>query len=307
MKRKLPPLNALRAFEAAARHCSFRLAAEELSVSHSAISHQVKLLEDHLNIELFMRKARSVDLTKLGRFYYPVLRDAFDRMAEGTELILKPQSATVITVHLYSTFAVRWLIPRLADFQKQYPEIQVRLNTSQYDVDFNHDDVDVSVMIGSNTRNDIHYELLFNSRIFPVCSPGYRDLHNIEEDAASLSKHTLLQVYPSEQDWYYWLKSNNAEQVNTDEGLRFDSYDHAISSALAGVGIALGITPYVEKELREGHLVEPFNKRLSHPDNWYLAYRKERRDQPKIKIFQSWLKEQIDKDEDIEPLNPEPS
>ena len=136
MRQKLPPLNALRSFEAAARHKSFRQAAEELCVSHSAISHQVKLLEDYLGTRLFTRQARSVDLTKAGRTYYPILRHAFDQIAEGTASVMTPYGPSAITIQLYSIFAIRWLIPRLPSFQAANPDIQVRLQTSQADVNF---------------------------------------------------------------------------------------------------------------------------------------------------------------------------
>ena len=116
MRKRLPPLNALRTFEAAARNGSFKHAAEELCVSHSAVSHQIKQLEEHLGVELFVRKARSVELSKPGRDYYPVLRGAFDRIAEGTERIFKPDVPGILTVQGYSTFAIRWLIPRLSGF-----------------------------------------------------------------------------------------------------------------------------------------------------------------------------------------------
>ena len=172
MRKRLPPLNALRTFEAAARNGSFKHAAEELCVSHSAVSHQIKQLERHIGVELFVRKARSVELTKHGRDYYPVLRGAFDRIAEGTERIFTPNIPGILTVQAYSTFAIRWLIPRLPGFGATTPEIRVRLHTSQWDVDFEHEDIDVCILIGDGTRSELHYDFLFSSQIFPVCSPS---------------------------------------------------------------------------------------------------------------------------------------
>ena len=201
MRKKIPPLTALRSFEAAARHCSFRDAAEELCVSHSAISHQIKQLESHLGVELFTRKSRAVELTKLGRLYYPILREAFDRIAEGTELVTAPHSASILTVQMYSTFAIRWLIPRLPGFNKAHPEIQVRLNTSQADVDFQQDDVDLCVMIGEPSSAALHYDHLFDSLMFPVGSPALLSGDPPLGSPGDLGSATILQVYPSRKDW----------------------------------------------------------------------------------------------------------
>jgi LysR family glycine cleavage system transcriptional activator len=145
MRSRLPSLNALRTFESAARHASFKGAADELCVTHSAVSHQIKQLEQALGVELFLRKPRSVELTRIGRSYYPILREAFDRISEGTDLVLNSKSHSTLTVQVYSTFAIRWLIPRMTSLSDKYPELKIRLHTSQSDVDFEHDDVDVCV------------------------------------------------------------------------------------------------------------------------------------------------------------------
>ncbi|MGA1730397.1 MAG: LysR family transcriptional regulator, partial [Steroidobacteraceae bacterium] len=174
-RRKVPPLNALRAFEAAARLGSFKDAAEEMNVSQSAISHQIKLLEEHLGISLFVRRTRAVELTRSGRVYYPIIRDAFDRIVEGTDLILTPLGSTAITIQVYSTFTIRWLIQRLASFQKLHPEVPVRLNTSQAQVDFSRDEVDACIMVGQASDRSVHYDFLFRAEMFPVCSQAFLD------------------------------------------------------------------------------------------------------------------------------------
>ena len=205
MRKKLPPLNALRSLEAAARHTSFKDAANELCVSHSAISHQVKLLEDHLGVELFTRKARAVELTRAGKLYYPVLRDAFDHILEVSQQIMAPHAADVVTVQVYSTLAIRWLIPRLPQFQASFPDIQIRLNTAQTDVDFARDDVDACIMIGKAVDDDLHYRYLFSSELFPVCSPSLLTQGGGIKTPQDLAYQTILQVYPSSKDWAIWL------------------------------------------------------------------------------------------------------
>lgn len=297
MRKKIPPLNSLRSFEAAARYGSFKSAADELCVSVSAISHQIKQLEHTLNIELFIRKTRAVELTKIGKQYYPILRDAFDKIADGTDLILKPTRPDVLTIQLYSTLAIRWLIPRLPDFQKKHPNINVRLNTSQLDVDFDKSDVDACLMIGNKTANGLHYCYLFSCEVFPVCSPNLLKDKDRLERPEQLCDYTILQVYPSDRDWYIWLDAMGCTKVDPETGLQFDSYDHSISTALQGMGIALGMQPYVEKELNSGMLIEPFpDMRVKHHNEWYFVYRQEKFEQKKIQLFESWLIEQIESD-----------
>lgn len=300
MRKKIPPLTALKSFEAAARHGSFRDAAEELCVSHSAISHQIKLLETNLGVELFTRKARAVELTKLGKNYYPVVRDAFDRIAEGTDLLLSPKSPKVLTIQLYSTFAIRWLIPRLPKFYSAYPDIQVRLNTSQNDVDFAHEDVDLCVMIGSRSSKDLHYDYLFSSELFPVASPKMLAEKGEITSVSDLSERSILQVYPSEKDWYVWLDGVGATGIDPQSGLQFDSYDHALSTAVQGLGVALGMQPYVDRDLSAGLLVELFpGQRVQAAGEWYLVCRQERAGNKKVAAFREWMLQEIMADEDL--------
>lgn len=305
MAKKIPPLNALRSFEAAARHSSFRDAADELCVSHSAVSHQIKLLERYLNVELFLRKARAVELTKAGKQYYPILREAFELIADGTEQLLAPQRPDILTVQLYNTFAIRWMIPRLADFHKQHPEVSVRLTMSQQDVDFNHDDVDGCIRVGKSSSADIDHLYLFTNELFPVCSPQYA-LYESKQltQPEDLNKSALLQVYPSEQDWYTWLNVNETEGVDPAAGLQFDSYDHALSAAAQGIGVALAMQPFVSRELSAGILVEPFpNKRVRNPNQWYFVSRRDKSRQNKIKKFSAWLVAALRSDPNIPDMD----
>jgi LysR family glycine cleavage system transcriptional activator len=293
-RRRLPPLNALRAFEAAARHGSFKEAAEELHVSQSAISHQIKGLESYLGIELFLRKTRAVELTRSGKTYYPILRDAFERIVEGTELIRTPLARGAVTLQVYSSFTVRWLIRRLPGFQKEHPELQLRLCTAQEDVDFSRDDVDACIMIGQPIGSGVHYDFLFACQMFPVCSPGLLETLGPITTPAELAPGTLLQVYPSERDWRLWLQAQGLHDINPDAGLRFDSYDLAYTAALQGMGIALGQQPYIGSELAAGLLVEIFpGARVDNPNKWYFACREEKSRQPGIETLRQWLLREV--------------
>ncbi len=306
MKRKLPPLTALRSFESAARHSSFRDAAEELCVSHSAISHQIKQLEEYLGIALFERKPRAVELTRAGQLYYPQIRDSFDRISEATELLTSPEPQDTLTVQLYSTFAIRWLIPRLPAFNEKHPNIKVRLNTSQFDIDLEHDDVDLCVMIGAMTSVDLHYDYLFTSELFPVANPAFAGKFAskvTEQGVAALADAPLLQVYPSEKDWYVWLQGCGVEGVNPKAGQQFDSYDHALSAAVQGMGVALGMAPYIDRDFTAGLLVELFpGQRVKADGDWYLVCRQQRMEMPKVQIFREWLLEEIKQDGSLSSL-----
>lgn len=311
MRRPIAPLNSLRAFEAAARHGSFRAASDELCVSHSAISHQVKQLEQYLRTELFLRKTRSVELTKSGRMLYRVLRDSFDRIADCTEAIIAPRRHDILTVRLYSTLAVRWLIPRLPKFQMLHPEIKFRLNSSQMDVDFDRDDVDACIMIGKATQEELSYTRLFSVNVYPVCSPSLKTGRHAIKTPVDLVRQTILQVLPSHRDWVFWLEHWEIGNVDPDGGLIFDSYDHALSAAREGVGVALGMQPYIAKDFRAGVLVEAFpGMRVRLDNEWFFVTRKERFKERKIAAFRAWLVQEVDADPDIEELGtqkPEPA
>ncbi|NRB72707.1 MAG: transcriptional regulator GcvA [Xanthomonadales bacterium] len=297
MRKRLPPLNALRAFEAAARNKSFKGAAEELFVSHSAISHQVRRLEQYLSIDLFRRVSRGVELTRAGRIYYPVLREAFDMIDEGTDLVLSPEAPGTLTVQVYSTFAIRWLIPRLPAFREAHPDVHVRLHTSQSDVNFEHEDVDICVMLGQRVQPDVHYDYLFSSQTFPVCSPALARGRSPLREPADLAHHTIIQVYPSRHDWAHWLEQNGVEGIEPDGGLLFDSYDLALNTAIQGLGVALGLEPFVNRDLEAGTLVEAFpGARVNHRGTWYLACRKEKTDNEKVCAFRDWLLAEVKRD-----------
>ena len=300
--RKLPSVNALRAFEAAARHLSFKAAADELNVTQSAVSHQIKALEENLSIQLFDRKPRAVELTRKGRLYYPIIRNAFDSIAEGTEMILEETASSVMTVQVYSTFTIRWLLPRLEHFQKRHEHIQIRLHTSQANTDFEQDDVDTAVMIGHPDNPALHYDHLFEAELFPVCSPGYLEKHGPFNQFDDLTGHPLLQVYPSPNDWRVWLAEKGLHHINPDSSkqLQMQSYNDALSSAVQGIGIALGQQPYIAHDLKVGALVEIFpGQRIVNPSSWYLACRSEKSHKQNIEVFRSWLIEEIKDDQDL--------
>ncbi len=294
MRHKLPPLNALRSFEAAARHGSFRDAADELCVSHSAISHQIKLLEGFLGTELFHRRARAVELTDAGRNYYPVVQLAFWEISEATKSILTPERSPTLNLSLYSTLAIRWLIPRLADFQENHSDINVQLQTAQWDVDFTQTTIDACIMIGAPDDPNVECWPLFACELFPVASPDFIAAHGPITDPKQLSQLPLLQVYPSQQDWATWLAANDVEDADPDGGLQLDSYDHALTIAAQGHGVGLAMHPYVVSQLASGELVKLFDGlEVTQSAGWHFVCRRDRRHDPKITAFYQWLRQQL--------------
>jgi LysR family transcriptional regulator, glycine cleavage system transcriptional activator len=303
MTRSIPPLNALRAFEAAARTGSFKEAALELHVSQSAVSHQIKHLEEFLKMALFDRGARTVTLTEAGRTYLPFLQQAFDSINDGTRLLTHVSREDILTVRMYSTFAVRWLISRLHRFQATQPTLQVRLMTSQLDPVFPDQDIDLAVMIGQPVPGRVHYQYLFSPTMFPVCSPKLTAGRSRIKRPQDLSGFTILQVYPSAGDWAAWLKATGAKGIDPDAGLRFDSYDHALRMAARGMGIALAMQPYVSEDLAAGLLIAPLPRHtVPAPGDWYLVYMAGHRKLHKITAFQNWLLEEIAADESLAAL-----
>lgn len=307
--RTIPPLNALRAFEAAARRGSFKDAALELHVTQSAISHQIKHLEETLAVQLFDRAARAVALTEAGRTYLPFLQQAFDAISDGTRLVTRVLREDVLTVRMYSTFAVRWLVSRLHRFQEAHPDLQVRLMTSQLDPVFPDEDIDLAVVIGRSAAGRVHYEYLFSPTMFPVCSPKLLAGRPRIRRPADLAAFTILQVHPSAGDWAAWLEAQGVRGIDPDAGLRFDSYDHALRMAARGMGMALAMQPYVSEDLAAGLLTAPLPRHtVPAPGNWYLVYLTEHRGLRKITAFQDWLCAEIAADESLSGLrHPEPS
>ena len=274
-----------------------------MNVSQSAVSHQIKSLEEMLGINLFARKPRAVELTRKGKLYYPILRNAFDSIAEGTEMILEQTSKSVMTIQVYSTFTIRWLLPRLEKFQDDNKDIQIRLHTSQSNADFQQGDVDAAILVGRPGNSSLNYDHLFDCELFPVCSPGYLQKHGPIEDPAVLGGHPLLQVYPSPNDWRNWLASKQLQQINPDSGnqLLMESYNDALSSAAQGFGVALGQQPYMTQDISSGVLIELFpGQRIRNPNSWYLACRKEERHSSKIESFRVWLLAEVAADPELQ-------
>ena len=300
---RLPSLTALRAFEAAARHTSFREAADELCVTHSAVSHQIKELERSLGVALFLRLGRRVELSEAGRLLFPILRDAFDRIAEGTGLVQRSGHASELTLQVYVTVAVRWLIPRLHRFEQRHPDVRLRLSTTARGWAFDLGNVDAGI-IHAEPPLDPRAACwpLFEAKLVPAVGPALAPSGGPGRAADALD-YRWLQVEPGARDWATWLAVTGLDGFSGRGSLLFDSYLLAIEAAVEGAGLALIPDFMIASELRSGRLVQPFGPSVRQAGAWYLACRKERAADPLIGRFRSWLEAEVAADPLLEPAS----
>lgn len=295
MKRRLPSLNALKAFEASARHESFTRAAGELFVTQGAISQQVKALEDELGVKLFQREHQKLALTDAGRNYLGVVRDAFDRLATGTERLLQRQSAGLLNVSTSPNFAAKWLVHRLGRFSEAHPEIDLRISASMQHVDFAREEVDLAVRHGDGRWPGLHVTRLCVEELFPVCSPGLLRGSKPLAKPADLRRHSLLHANDAKH-WSMWLDRARVSGVDVDRGVVFSQASMAIDAAIQGQGVAMARTALAAWDLLEGRLVRPFPLALEAPFALWIVCPKATAELPKIATFRQWLLEEAGSD-----------
>jgi LysR family glycine cleavage system transcriptional activator len=301
-KRALPSLTALRSFEAAARHHSFRRAAEELGITQSAISHQVTALEEALKVTLFRRVSRGIELTEAGAQFYPYLRDGFDRIAQGASLVSRAELGGDLTVQVYVTVAVRWLVPRIHLFQARHPGILVRFHTRDFHWEFDPAFADIGMISTTKADNpDLAYTHLFDAKLIPVCTPGIAQAGMGIRQPADLVNHALLQVYTAVEDWHVWLDAAGVPQLKGRAAAKYDSYLLAIEAAIDGQGIALVPHFLAAPDIKSGRLLQLFDIEVQQPARWYLTCLKERAEEPRIRRFREWVIELVTADPVINP------
>ena len=286
----LPSLNGLRAFEAAARHLSFTRAATELHVTQTAISHQIRRLEEQLGLRLFLRRNRALALTPEAQAYLPAVRAAFGDLREATERLRRRERQSVLTVSTMASLAAKWLLPRVAAFQEAHPGIEVRLSASIHLVDFRREEVDMAVRYGHGHWPGLRADWLMSEDIFPVCSPallkGQRALRKPED----LAHHTLLHNTGLREDWRLWLTAAGLPPALAQKrSLVFSESFMALQAAIDGLGVALARSAFVEADIRAGRLVAPFDLSLPDKAGFYVVAPEETADAPKIKLFREWL------------------
>ena len=289
--RRLPPLNALRAFEAAARHLSFSKAADELSVTPGAVSQQIKLLEEFVQLPLFVRGPRGLTLTEAGGAALPSLSDGFDRLEAGARLMTERGGPRRVTVSAAPSFASKWLVPRLDRFTGANPDIDVYVHADMDLVDFAGGEADIAVRFGPGGYEGLSATLLMAERIVPVCAPGLITGDPPLKTLADLANHTLLHDDARTEDgpsWPMWLRAAGAD-LDGQRGPRFNQSSLAIEAAVAGKGVALAKSALAEADLVAARLTVPFDLSTPTDFSYWIVHPEPKAALPEVAAFKAWL------------------
>jgi LysR family transcriptional regulator, glycine cleavage system transcriptional activator len=288
---RLPPLNPLRAFEATGRLRSVRRAADELCVTAGAVSRQIQSLEAFLGVKLFRREPRSVALTANGEQYLAAVSEHLDGIRQATVRITGGQGKEILKIRAYTTFAMRWLIPRLSQFQELNPTVEVRLTTSLEAVDFSYEDVDCAIRLGDGQWPGVNAERLIPNELLPVCSPSYQQTFTLS-DPVDLQRATLLHSLARPDDWPLWFQAADLPTTHSQAGPKYESSVLTYQAALDGQGVAVAQKAFVAEDLKSGRLIQPFGPVLDRGDfTYYLIYPENRLRKPAFRQFRTWLKQ----------------
>lgn len=285
--RRLPPLGAVRAFEAAARHLNFTQAAAELHVTQAAISHQVRQLEQWLGLRLFERRGHLLTITAQGRDYVAEISAALDRIASAT-VRLKQGSEGPLRITALPSFAACWLVPRLDDFREQYPDIELKLTTSTQLWDGVDDRFDIGIRSGLGRWSGLHAQLLATESLSPVCAPSLATGPQPLREPSDLRHAHLLHDVPR-GGWRMWCERAGVDDIDVDAGLAFDDAGLVLQAALRGQGVALGRLTLAERDLREGRLIKPFDIAIPNDYSYWLVYSGAKAERENVAAFRSWV------------------
>jgi LysR family transcriptional regulator, glycine cleavage system transcriptional activator len=297
MRRPLPPLNALRAFEATARHLSFSRAAEELHVTPAALSHQIRGLEDLLGLKLFHRRARAIELTEPARLIYPGIRTGFETIREAVDRLDRGQQDRILVVSATPGLTAKWLVPRLYRFLNRHPEIEPRITASVAYANFTADGVDVGIRLSSGVHPDLYVEKLSDEWLLPLCSPRLIDGVEPLRTPQDLGRFPLIQVdlpgvVPT---WADWLGMAGVEGIDTTRGLRLNVADHALDAASEGMGVVLAYKVVAARDIALGRLVSPFGPQMPVPGRaYYFVCAKGQEKRAPVKAFRDWVFAEIE-------------
>jgi LysR family glycine cleavage system transcriptional activator len=289
MPRMLPPLETFRFFEAAARHLNFTHAAEEMHVTHGAVSQRIKRLEEHLGMSLFRRSGRGMLLTDEGRRLLERVRIAIGELAEGVEAIRSSKRDRILTISMMPGFATYWLLPRLADFIERHPDIDVNIRATLSLTDFARDEVDMAVRFGPGTWPGLTSIRLHDEELIPVCSPAFRG-GRLPRSPSDLLKIPLL--HDARQPWSLWFKAVGLDYHDTGQGSRYSEQTMLLAAAIAGLGVALARALLVRPDLESGRLVRLFPDGVRTKYSYFIVYPRGSETLGKIRAFQEWLLEE---------------
>jgi LysR family glycine cleavage system transcriptional activator len=289
MPRRLPPLNAIRSFEAAARYESFTRAAEELHVTQSAVSQQVKALETEVGVKLFSRERQRLRITPAGRDYLVGIREALDQMGAATERLMQRQSAGMLMVSTSQDFAAKWLVHRLARFAAAYPGIDLRVSATMHNVDFAREDVDVAVRHGDGSWPGLEATCLCEEEIFAICSPKLLAGRDRLRQPADVLKRPLLRLEDQSKAWARWLALAGVVVPERLPGPVLNRASMLIDAAIDGQGVALARTTLAAWDLISGRIVRPFDLSWRPAGTYWIVSPKATAKVEKIDRFREWL------------------
>ena len=289
MTRRLPPLNAMRAFEAVARNGSVTAAARELSVTQGAVSRHVATLEDWLEAKLLTRTPRGVETTTKGLAYFRTLRRALDQIDSATRRLQKNREENLLRLKLPPTFAIRWLVPRLASFHALHPQFDVQITTSHDTADFGREDVDACIHSERDAPSGSGFRRLFGETLLPVCSPQLLKRGPKLRRPRDLARHVLLCSLNRPHDWPSWLAAVGAPEIEGNDGLKFENAALAYQAAIDELGVMIAQRALVEDDLRSGRLVVPIPLPVRTTGAYYLAYSPNRAPSPRLAAFEDWI------------------
>jgi LysR family glycine cleavage system transcriptional activator len=285
---RLPPLNSLRAFDVAARHCNFSRAAVELRVTQGAVSRHVAKLETELGSRLFRRRGRRLELTAEGARLHAFVRDAFERISEGVNLFARRTEELLLKIKVPPTLGIRWFVPRLVQFHALHPEIDVQITTSHQPVDFDQEDVDVAIHWGSGDWRGLSADFLIGEELTPVCSPEILIDKPLREPA-DLSEHVLLHSMNRTNDWRTWLEAAGVHGVDWTRALKFENSGLTYQAAIDRLGVVVAQCAFVVDDLATGRLVAPFPLVVPGERAYFLVLPLRRKHHHKVTAFRDWL------------------
>jgi LysR family glycine cleavage system transcriptional activator len=289
MPLRLPPLSSLRFFEAAGRLGSFRLAAEELHVTPSAVSHGILALERALGADLFVREARRLSLSPEGADYLSDVAEALSLIASGAERLPGRRADRAIALSCAPVIASRWLLPRLHRFSAQWPDVGICVDTSRRQVGFPADGFDLAIRMSRTAVAGPTWAKLFGERLAPVCSPAYREAFRDDQGRFDLRRAKLIHVSPASEDWNSWLEKTGTRGIDTAGGLRLDTVQLAMEAATLGLGVALGRRPLVDPDLASGALVDAGLSTVAADTAYWLVSPDTAHRRPALLVFKRWL------------------
>jgi len=289
MARRLPPLNSLRAFDAASRHASFTRAAEELFVTQGAVSRHVAALEAWLKVQLFARSPRGIELTPKGAVFFRSVRGALDQIEHGARQLQQKPDERTLRLKVPPTFAIRWLVPRLALFHASAPALDVQITTSHQPVNFHREDVDACIHSDMHPLPDAHCQRLFGERLLPVCHPSLRERGPPLATPRDLALHVLVCSLHRPRDWPTWLAAAGIHDFDGNNGIKVENSALAYQAAIDGLGVVIAQSSFVEDDLKSGRLIAPFALEVPGDGAYYLAYPPERAKSDGVAAFETWI------------------